>query len=119
MLVRLLKSKLHCARVTDAKLHYQGSLAVDSELMDAVGLSSYEHVLVADVDNGSRLETYVVPAEAGSKKIEVLGAAARLIEVGHTVIIMSFGLVETAKARNHKPRVVVLDENNDVVEQKP
>lgn len=119
MLVRLLKSKLHCARVTDTKLHYQGSMAVDSELMEAVGLSPYEFVLVADVDNGSRLETYVVPAEPGSKKIEILGAAARLIEVGHTVIIMSFGFVEAAKASKHKPRVIVLDENNDVVEQTP
>lgn len=116
MLVRLLKSKLHCARVTSAKLHYQGSMAVDSDLMDAVGLAPHECVLVADVDNGSRLETYVVPAEPGSKKIEILGAAARLIEVGHTVIVMSFGFVEAAEAGDHKPKVLVLDENNDVVQ---
>ncbi len=119
MLVKLLKSKLHCAKITDTKLHYMGSMAVDSELMEAAGLVPYELVLVADLDNGSRLETYVVPEEAGSRRVEILGAAAKLMEKGHTVIVMGFGLFEPKEAKTYKPRVVVLDENNNIVKKTP
>ena len=73
MFVKILKSKLHRARVTESKLHYPGSIGIDSALMAAVGISPYESVLVADLNNGNRLETYVVPAEAGSGKISILG----------------------------------------------
>lgn len=117
MLVKVLKSKLHRGRITGTRLHYPGSMTVDCELMDAVGLVPYESVLVADLDNGSRLETYVVPGEPGSGAMEMLGAAARLIEEGHTVIVMSFGFVESEKAGVHKPQVVVLDEQNRIVKQ--
>jgi aspartate 1-decarboxylase len=114
MLVKLLKSKLHRARVTETKLHYAGSLAVDSELMDKVGLLPYEAITIADLNNGARLETYVVPAEPGSKKIVVMGAAAQLIKPKDIVIIFSFGMYTSDEAKEAKPKVIVLDENNDV-----
>jgi len=80
MFVKILKSKLHRARVTETKLHYPGSIAIDSALMEAAGILPYESVLIADLNNGNRLETYVVPAQAGSGQIVVLGAAAQLIQ---------------------------------------
>jgi aspartate 1-decarboxylase len=115
MLVKMLKSKLHRARVTDAKLHYAGSLAVDSELMDAVGMLPYESVTVADLNNGNRLETYVVPAGPGSGKIVILGAAAQLIKPKDIIIIFSFAYCTPDEAKTHKPKVVVLDENNKII----
>ena len=115
MLSSLLKSKLHRARVTSAKLHYPGSIGIDSGLMASAGIVPYEKVLIADVTNGNRLETYVVPAEAGSKQIEVLGAAALLVQEKDIVIIMGFGQFTPEEARAHKPKVIVLDENNDII----
>ena len=115
MFVKLLKSKLHRARVTDAKLDYPGSIAIDSALIEAAGLLPYESVLVADLNNGNRLETYVVPAEAGSGEIVVLGAAVRLVQPGDVVIILSFGFFTPEEAKKFKPKVVVLDENNRII----
>jgi len=115
MFVKLLKSKLHRARVTDAKLDYPGSIAIDSALIEAAGLLPYESVLVADLNNGNRLETYVVPAEAGSGQIIVLGAAARLIRVKDIVIILSFGFFTPEEAKKFKPKVIVLDKNNRII----
>ena len=114
MFVKILKSKLHRARVTETKLHYPGSIAIDSALMDAVGILPYESVLIADLNNGSRLETYVVPAEAGSGKVAILGAAAQLIEPEDIVIIMSFAFMMPEEAEQFKPKVAVLDENNKI-----
>ena len=118
MYLKLLKSKLHRARVTSARLDYPGSIGIDSELMAAAGIVCYEKVLVADLSNGSRLETYAVAAEAGSRQIEILGAAAHLIQKEDIVIIMGFGLFTPEEAREHKPKVVCLDENNDIIERK-
>ena len=115
MFVKILKSKLHRARVTDTKLHYPGSLAIDSALMEAAGILPYESVLVADVNNGIRLETYVVPAEAGSGEIVILGAAAQLIKPKDIVIILGFGYVTPDEAKDFKPKVVVLDEDNKII----
>jgi aspartate 1-decarboxylase len=114
MFVKILKSKLHRARVTETRLHYPGSIEIDSALMEAVGILPYESVLVADLNNGSRLETYAVPAESGSGKIVILGAAAQLIQPKDIVIIMSFGFVTLEEAGQFKPKVVVLDENNEI-----
>jgi len=114
MFVKILKSKLHRARVTETKLHYPGSIAIDSALMDTVGILPYESVLIADLNNGSRLETYVVPAQAGSGKVAILGAAAQLIEPEDVVIIMSFGLMTPEEAEQFNPKVAVLDENNKI-----
>ncbi len=114
MFVKILKSKLHRATVTDTKLHYPGSIAIDSELMEAAGILPYESVLVADLSNGSRLETYAVPAEAGSGNVVVMGAAARLIKPKDVIIIFSFGFYTPDEAKALKPKIVVLDENNKI-----
>jgi aspartate 1-decarboxylase len=115
MFIKLLKSKIHKATVTDARLHYPGSLAVDSKLMEAVGLMPYEAVIVADIDNGVRLETYIIPAEAGSGEVSVLGAAANLVKPKDSVIIFGFGLYSPEEAKKHKPKTIVLGENNKIV----
>ena len=119
MFVKLLKSKLHRARVTGAKLHYPGSIRIDSDLLEAAGILPYEFILIADIDNGNRLETYTVPAKAGSRQIEILGASAHLIEKNDTIIIMGFGYFTPDEAREHKPRVIVLDKNNEIVKRSP
>jgi len=112
MFVKVLKSKLHRATVTDTKLHYPGSIEIDSKLMEAAGILPYESVLVADLNNGSRLETYAVPAEADSGKVVILGAAARLVKPKDTITILSFGFSTPEKARKLKPKLIILDENN-------
>jgi aspartate 1-decarboxylase len=115
MLLKLLKSKIHRAKVTAAKLDYPGSIEIDAELMDVCNLLPYESVLVADLNNGSRLETYVVPAEPGSKDIVILGAAARLINPGDRIIVLNFAYFTAEEAKKHKVKVIVLDENNNII----
>ncbi len=114
MFIKILKSKLHRATVTDAKLHYVGSIYIDSVLMEAGGILPYECVLIADINNGNRLETYAVPAEANSGKIEILGAAAQLVKTGDLIIIFSFAYSRPEEAKELKPRIVILDENNKI-----
>ncbi len=115
MLLKVLKSKLHRARITETRLHYPGSIEIDSALMEASGILPYESVLVANLNNGSRLETYAVPGEAGSGAVVILGAAAQLATPGDIVIIMAFGLCTPDEAAAIKPKVVVLDEKNRIV----
>lgn len=114
MFVKALKSKLHCATVTDAKLHYPGSIAIDSALMEAAGILQYESVLVADLNNGNRLETYAVPEQAGSGRITILGAAANLIKPKDKIIILNFGFYTPEEAKKLKPKILLLDENNKI-----
>lgn len=114
MLIKILKSKLHRATVTDAKLHYPGSIAIDSALMEAAGILPYESVLVADLNNGSRLETYAVPAEADSGEIVILGAAAQLVKPKDIIIILGFALCTPEETEEFKPKIVVLDESNKI-----
>jgi len=116
MFVKILKGKLHRATVTDAKLHYVGSIYIDSVLMEAAGILPYELVLVADINNGNRLETYAVPAEANSGKIVILGAAAQLVKRDDLIIIFSFAYCSPEEAKELKPRVVILDEHNKIKE---
>lgn len=111
----MLKSKIHRATVTQADLHYVGSIAVDSALMEAADLIEGEQVVIADISNGARLETYVIPAPAGSGIIGINGAAAHLVATGDLVIIMSYAMLDDAEARRLKPRVVHVDENNRIV----
>ncbi len=112
MLLSILKSKIHCATVTEANLHYMGSITIDSELMDAVGLYDGEQVHVTNNCNGERIETYVIRGAAGSGQICLNGAAARRFQVGDEVIIMSYALMTPEEAKSHKPCVVFPDENN-------
>lgn len=118
MLLKMLKSKLHHARVTETRLNYPGSILIDSSLMKKAGILPYEGVLVADLNNGNRFETYAVPAEADSGEVIVLGAAARRVKKGHIVIIFSFGYCIPAEASKLKPKVVLLDKHNKVVNKK-
>jgi aspartate 1-decarboxylase len=112
----MLKSKIHRATVTQADLHYVGSIAIDRSLMEAADLLENEQVVIADITNGSRLETYVIPAPAGSGIIGINGAAAHLVNEGDLVIIMSYATVDDAEARTMKPRVVHVDEKNRIVD---
>ena len=118
MFVKLLKSKLHRATVTATKLHYAGSIAVDPELMKEAGLLPYEAVTIADVDNGNRLETYVIPTETGSRDVIIMGASAQLINPKDIVIIFSFGLFVPGEGEKHKSKVSVLGEKNKIKDAK-
>jgi aspartate 1-decarboxylase len=111
----MLKSKIHRATVTQADLHYVGSISIDRELMDAADLIEGEQVVIADITNGARLETYVIPAPAGSGIIGINGAAAHLVSAGDLVIIMSYTMLDDAEARALKPRVVHVDGENRIV----
>jgi aspartate 1-decarboxylase len=110
----MLKSKIHRATVTDADLHYVGSITIDKDLMEAADLIPYEKVMVVDIDNGSRLETYVIGGKPGSGTIAMNGAAARLIHKGDTIIIFSFCVVDEVEAISLRPRVVLVDEHNHI-----
>lgn len=111
----MLKSKIHRATVTQADLHYVGSIAIDRALMEAADLLEGERVVIADITNGARLETYVIPAPAGSGTIGINGAAAHLVSEGDLVIIMSYAMLDDAEARRMKPRVVHVDDRNRFV----
>lgn len=113
MLIKALKGKIHRARVTDTKIDYPGSVGIDEEMMKAAGILPYEEVLLANVSNGARVETYVVPAPAGSKSLIVLGAAARFFDAGDIVIVMNFGYFSPDELQAHKPCIIVCDEHNN------
>lgn len=113
MFLKALKGKIHRGRVTQTKIDYPGSIAIDSDMLKAAGINIYEEVLVANVTNGQRVETYVVPAPAGSREIIVLGAAARLFDPGDIVIIMNFGYYAPEELKKHKPPVLLCDEKNN------
>ena len=113
MFVKALKGKIHRARVTQTKIDYPGSIGIDIEMLQAAGISNYEEVLVANVTNGERVETYVVPAPAGSKDIVVLGAAARLFSPGDIVIIMNFANYTPDEMIALHPSVICCDEHNN------
>lgn len=112
MLIEMLKGKIHRARVTQAELNYVGSVTIDRTLMDAAGILEYEKVQIADVDNGERLETYVIAGEAGSGVICLNGAAARCVSTGDKVIIMAYAQVTPEEAQSFKPKVVFVDDAN-------
>lgn len=114
MNITMFKSKLHQMVVTEANLHYEGSITIDQDLLEAADLLPYEKVQVVNITNGSRLETYTIPGERGSKVCCLNGAAARLTQVGDRVIIISYAEMTPEEAKTHTPRVVVVDENNDV-----
>lgn len=117
MQIRLLKSKLHRATTTRTRLDYHGSITIDEDLMDAVGLRVYEAVTIANCSTGSRAETYVLKGERGSGAMELNGAMARLAEPGDRLIIFAFGFFTPEEAETHKPIVAVLDHENKIVER--
>ncbi|MDR9853858.1 aspartate 1-decarboxylase [Paenibacillus sp. VCA1] len=108
----MMKSKIHRATVTEANLNYVGSITIDEELMEAADLLENEKVQVVDNNNGARLETYVIPGPRGSGVICLNGAAARLVQPGDTVIIMSYAMMSNDEAKTFKPTVVFVNEQN-------
>jgi len=116
MKIKLLKSKIHRAKVTDANLEYEGSIAIDSELMKAANIVNYEKVHVLDITNGARLETYVIPDAPGSKSICINGAAAHLVNAGDRVIVLSYCSMDYNISNNHKPKIIRLNEQNNILD---
>ncbi len=114
MLLTLLKAKLHRATVTQADLDYEGSIAIDRDLLDASGILPHEQVDVLNITNGQRFTTYAIEAPRGSRVIGVNGAAARLVQKGDKVIIVTYGILPAVKARNYSPTVVLLDDGNEI-----
>lgn len=112
MMIQVFKAKIHRATVTEANLNYVGSVTIDAELLDATGILPYERVQIVNVNNGERLETYVIKGERGSGQICLNGAAARKVAVGDKVIIISYGYVNYEEAAGIEPKVVFPDENN-------
>src|ERR1700710_235727 len=115
MLRTMMKSKIHRATVTQADLHYVGSVTVDEDLLDAADLLPGELVHIVDITNGARLETYTIAGERGSGVIGINGAAAHLVHPGDLVILIGYGQMETAEARAHEPSVVFVDADNSIL----
>ena len=114
----MLKSKLHRARITETRLHYPGSILIDAALMKAAGILPYESVLIADLTNGNRIETYALPASPDSGEVVVLGAAAKRMKKDDVVIIFSFVYCTPAEAKKLKPKVILLDNRNRIKKPK-
>jgi aspartate 1-decarboxylase len=115
MHLTLLKSKIHRAAVTAASLHYEGSLTIASDLAERVGLLPYEKILVGNMANGARFETYVIYGESGSGEIQLNGATAHLGKIGDRLTIMNFAQFTPKEAVGHRPRVILLNERNEVL----
>lgn len=111
-MIEVLKSKIHCATVTEANLHYMGSITIDQDLMDAANMIAGEKVQIVDNNNGERLETYIIAGERGSGCICLNGAAARKVQVGDEVIIISYALMDFEEAKRYKPTIVFPKDGN-------
>lgn len=118
MILTMLKAKIHRAAVTESNINYVGSITIDKDLMEASGILEYEKVSVVDIDNGSRLETYVIEGECGSGVICLNGAAARLVHPGDKVIILAYCQVDSEEAENHSPKIVFVGSGNAILEIK-
>jgi aspartate 1-decarboxylase len=114
MLVTMMKAKLHRATVTQADLEYEGSIAIDRNLLDASGILPHEQVDVLNINTGARFTTYAIEAPRGSRTVGVNGAAARLVQAGDKVIVVTYCQMDASEARNYAPQVVLLDEGNHV-----
>lgn len=114
MFIHVLKSKIHRVKITQAELHYVGSITIDEDLMDAASLIEGEKVQIVNVNNGERLETYVIKGERGSGMICMNGPAARKVQVGDVVIIISYAMMSTDEAKAYKPAVIFPDESNQL-----
>lgn len=112
----MMKGKIHRATVTEANLNYVGSITIDEEILEKVDILPNEKVQVVNNNNGARLETYVIPGERGSGVICLNGAAARKVQPGDQVIIMSYVMLEEKQAQSHQPKIAIMDEKNRVVE---
>jgi aspartate 1-decarboxylase len=110
-----MNSKLHSAKITSADLYYEGSCTIDMDLVDMCGMHVNEQIHVVNVNNGERFVTYIIPGERGSGTIGLNGACARLAQLGDRVIIISYTMIQEEKLKAHKPKILILDENNKVL----
>ena len=117
MLIEILKSKIHRARVTESNIHYEGSITIDEELMEETGMREYERVLIGNISNGNRFEIYIITGERGSGSVCLNGATARLGEVGDALIILAFTRMDEEEAKEFRPKIIVLDEGNHIVKR--
>ncbi len=115
MQIQLLKSKIHRVKITQAELHYVGSITIDEDLMDAANIIANEKVQVVNVNNGERLETYVIKGERGSGQVCLNGPAARKAQVGDIVIIISYATMDFEEAKSYQPTVIFPDEHNQLI----
>ena len=115
MILNLLKSKIHRATVTEADLHYIGSITIDEDLMDASGIIEYEEVQVLNITNGARLNTYAIKGKRGSGCIKINGAAAHHVNINDLIIIVAYCQLEPSKVSYHKPQIVHVDSNNKII----
>lgn len=113
MKLSMFKSKLHQMKVTEANLMYEGSITIDEDLLDMANILPYEKVSVVNITNGSRLETYTIPGERGSRICCMNGAAARLTQIDDRIIVIAYAEMEPEEAKSHNPTVVIVDENNN------
>lgn len=111
----MLKAKIHQATVTEANLYYVGSITIDSVILDSLGFFENEHVHVVNINNGTRIETYIIRGEANSGTICLNGAAARFFHQGDKIIIMGYCLIDNEKAKTHKPKIAFMDKNNKIL----
>ncbi|MGE8204304.1 aspartate 1-decarboxylase [Heyndrickxia sp. NPDC080065] len=112
----MMNGKIHRATVTEANLNYVGSITIDEDILDAVGMTANEKVQIVNNNNGARFETYIIPGQRGSGVICLNGAAARLVHVGDIVIIISYALIQEDKVESHQPKIALLDANNHITE---
>ena len=118
MLLEFLHSKIHRATVTDANLDYVGSITIDEDLLNAANMREWQKVEILDVNNGERFQTYIIKGKAGSGEICLNGAAARKVQKGDKVIIVTYAQFEEEELKNHKPTIIIVDENNKIVKTK-
>ena len=118
MLLEFLYSKIHRATVTDANLNYVGSITIDETLLKAANMREWQKVEILDVNNGERFQTYIIKGKPNSGCVCLNGAAARKVQPGDKVIIVTYAQIDETEAKNHKPTVVIVDDNNKIIEQK-
>ena len=111
----MLKSKLHRAKVTDIQINYEGSIEVDEDLIEKVGIIPYEQVHIFNINNGNRFITYIIPGKRGSKTISVNGAAARLVHINDRIIIVAYGIMKISEEQ-FRPKIAVLDSDNNIID---
>jgi aspartate 1-decarboxylase len=112
----MLNAKIHRARVTEANLNYVGSITIDEDIIDAVGMAANEKVQIVNNNNGARFETYIIAGERGSGVVCLNGAAARLVQEGDIIIILTYTLIPEENVSSHNPKIAIMDENNNIVE---
>ncbi|ART76838.1 aspartate 1-decarboxylase [Sutcliffiella horikoshii] len=112
----LMNAKIHRARVTESNLNYVGSITIDEDILDAVGMAANEKVQIVNNNNGARFETYIIPGKRGGKDFCLNGAAARLVQEGDVIIVISYAMMAEEKVKDHQPKVAVMNEYNEIIE---